>query len=171
MKFKGNQIQITSEKDLTDLESKLSQVQAQYVSFVIFTLTTIINEYIVDPIHESMRGAGVSRKIIDRTYLDVRVEQKGKEVTFHIKSDFITDTGFPVAKIIEFGRKAYTIKPVRKKLLKWLNEGKWVSKHEVKIPKKDAGLYIFNAIKKGQPKVQKELNKRTKKWVSNILKS
>lgn len=171
MKFKGNQILITSEKDLVELDSKVAQIQIQYVAFVVFTLTTILNEYIIDPIHESMRGAGVSRKIIDTTYLDVKAEQKGRVITFHIKSDYISESGFPVAKIIEFGRKAYTITPLKKNLLKWIHEGRWVSKREVHIPKKEAGLYIFNAIKSGQPKVQKELNKRTKKWVSNILKS
>lgn len=171
MKIVGNQIQITNSKDLQELDNKVAQIEAQYAPFIILTLTTILNEYIIDPIQDAMRNAGVSQKVIDRTYLDVHAEKTTNQIVFHIKSDYISESGFPVAKIIENGRRAYTIVPNKKRFLAWLDQGKWHKALKVEMPIKEAGHYILDAILIGQPKVQQEVNIRTKEWLNKILKS
>jgi len=108
--FKGNQILVKTDKDIQELESKMAQIQLQYEPFTIFGLTTIINEEIVDVIHNKMRANGVSQKVIDETFLDNNIMIIGNKVFFSIKSTYQdTDTGFAVAVMIEDGRDAYTI--------------------------------------------------------------
>lgn len=170
MKIQGNTISIQTEKDVRHLEAGLAQIQLQYVPFVVSTLTTLINELIIDPIQDKMRRAGVSSKVIDRTYLDVKAEKQGDTITFHIKSDYVSESGFPVAKMIENGRKAYFVKPVRKKFLSWIKNGTRYFSKGHRIPEKKAGMYIFDTIQSGQPKVQKELNNRTRIWYKAILR-
>jgi hypothetical protein len=165
-----DKIIIRTEKDAQKLEAGMAQIQIEYTPFVVHTLTTLINQLIIDPIQKKMRDANISPKVIDRTYLDVHAEKQGETIIFHIKSDYISDTGFAVAKMIEYGRRAYLIKPKRKKLLSWIKDGKRRFAKQVRMPRKQAGNYIFDGIKRGQPKVQAELNKLTRKWISENLK-
>ena len=51
----------------------MAQIQLQYEPFTIFSLTTIINEEIVDEIHNKMRANNVSSKVINETFLDPQV--------------------------------------------------------------------------------------------------
>lgn len=173
IQVKGSSIIIKTEQDVQELDSKLAQVQLQYLPFVVSTLTTLINVYIVDPIHDTMRAANVSQKVIERTYLDVHAEANSETITFSIKSDYLSDTGFDVARMIEYGRRAYLVVPKFKLFLSWISKktGKRILAKQSHIPEKPALKAIFNAIVMGQPKVQKELNKRTKTWLSEILKS
>lgn len=174
--IRGSSIIIKTEKDAQDIQSKVAQIQMEYISFVVSTLTTAINQIIVDPIQDKMRKAGVSEKVIDRTYLDVQAVKEENSIVFSIKSDYVSDSGFDVAKMIENGRKAYFIKQKIKKMT-WLKDGvrKWAKRYPegigVKIPEKTALHAIIDGITKGQPKVQKYLNDKTKVWVSETLKS
>jgi hypothetical protein len=170
LKIEGNTLIIQTDKDIQHLEAGLAQIELQYISFVISTLTTLLNEFIIDPIQNKMRRAGVSSKVIDRTYLDVKAEKEFQTISFHIKSDYVSESGFAVAKMIEGGRKAYFIRPNKKRFLSWIKQGiRYFSKGH-KIPEKKAGMYVFDTIQSGQSKVQKELNKRTKKWFKDIIR-
>lgn len=169
--LKGSTIIIKNEKDAIDLESKMAQIQMQYIAFVVSTLTTLLNQIIIDKIQQKMRDAKVSAKVIDRTYLATTAERNGQTITFSIMSDYISDSGFDVARMIEYGRRAYFVKPVRKKFLSWIKNGTRFFSKGHKIPQKAALHAIMDTIVSGQPKVQKELNKHTKAWLSEILKS
>jgi len=169
--LKGSNIIIKNEQDLYKMQTALSQIQAQYTPFLVFELTTMINIMIVDKIQEKMRRAGVSRKVIDRTYLDRQVIENGREIIFTIKSDYISETGFPVARMIEYGRRAYTVRVKYKKALSWIDEGVRKFARQTNIPVKPGLFAIVNTIRSETPKIQRELNKRTKKWISSILKS
>jgi len=174
--IQGNKIIIKTEKDFRDLENKLAQIEMDYPAFVVSTVTTLINIHIIDVIQNKMRQAGVSSKVIDRTYLDTHAEKNGSVIIFHIKSDYISESGFPVATIIEHGRKAYFINQKSKRMT-WLKNGirKWAKRYPegigVKIPVKTASNVIFDSIVSGQKVVQEELNKRTKQWITSIVKS
>lgn len=169
--LKGNAIVIKNEQDVYKVETALSQIQAQYTPFLVFELTTMINVMIIDKIHDKMRKAGVSRKVIDRTYLDKQIIENGREIIFTVKSDYISETGFPVARMIEYGRRAYIVRVKYKKALSWIDEGVRRFAKESKIPVKPGLFAIVNTIRSETPKIQKELNRRTKKWMNSILKS
>ena len=171
------QLKVTTEKDFNRLQTKLAQIEGQYPSFLVFTLTTILNQEIVDEIHQKMRSGGVSRKIIDTTFLSTVVQKSNNDITFKIISNFVSDTGFPVARIVENGRRAFTINapdPTEDRPnphLKFIKNGTANYVKNVNIPVKPAAKTIQNTINKKIPTVQRRLNQETKKWFRQILLS
>lgn len=165
---------ISNEKLLDDIEIKLAQIKLQYSGFVVFTTTRLIEEEIVDEIHRKMEGANISKKVIQTTFLDKKVIVEGvraKFVLFFIRSPYVSDTGFPVAVMIERGRRPYVVEVVKKKFLSWLKEGQRYFAKRVKIPRYPARKIIENTIKEKRSVVQRRLNEETKKWIDSILKT
>ena len=176
--FQGNKIIVKTDSDIKELESKMAQIQLQYEPFTIFTLTTIINEEIVDVIHNKMRANGVSQKVIDNTFLDNNIIKLGNKVFFNIKSTYKdTDTGFAVAVMIEDGRKAYTVKapePTEDRPNPHLTpiiDGVQKFLKKADIPVFPAQNNIKTTIQQRTKKVQKRLKTETSKWVRKILRS
>lgn len=176
--FQGNKIIVKTDKDIAELESKMAQIQLQYESFTIFALTSIINQEIVDEIHNKMRGNNVSQKVIDNTYLDNNIIISGNKVFFSIKSTYTDpDSGFAVAVMIEEGREAYTIsapEPTedrpRPHLTPIINGvQKFLKKAD--IPVFPAQRNIENTITGKTTKVQKRLKTDTAKWIRTVLRS
>lgn len=176
--FKNNKIIIKTDKDIKELESKMAQIQLQYEPFTVFSLTTIINQELVDVIQNKMRKNGVSQKVIDTTFLDDNVLIHGNKFFFKIKSTYIDpDSGFPVAVMIEDGRKAYTIKappPTPERPRPHLTpiiggEQKFLKKAD--IPEFPAQKNVESTIRRRIGVVQRRLNRETKKWIRDILRS
>lgn len=176
--FKGNKIIVKTDKDILELESKMAQIQLQYKPFTIFALTSIINQEIVDVIHNKMRANNVSQKVIDNTFLDDTIMIMGNQVFFSIKSTYQDpDTGFAVAVMIEDGRKPYTInappptsdrpKPHLTPIID--GEQKFLKKAD--IPVFPAQRNIRDTIEQRTKSVQKRLQIDTAKWIRKILRS
>ncbi len=176
--LKGNKIIIKTEKDIQELESKVAQIRMQYDSFIVFSLTTIINVETVDKIHEKMRANNVSPKVIHETFLDPNVLIIANKFFFKIKSTYKDpDTGFAVAVMIENGRKEYTIyaspptaerpRPHLTPIIK--GEQKFLKKAD--IPVFPAQKNVKDTIAKNIDKVQNKINKDTRKWISKTLRS
>lgn len=166
---------------LQDLELKLAQIKLQYSGFTIFTLSWIIEQEIVDEIHRQMRNNNVSEKVVETTYLEKRTisSSNTKGLEFFIKSDYVSESGFPVAIMIERGRKEYDVPkfpipptPERPNPhLKYIDkDGKAVYRKKVKIPRKEAGNYIVDTIRDKKPDVVKKFNEVYAGWISSILK-
>jgi len=178
LQLKGNKIIIKTEKDIQELQSKVAQITMQYEAFIVFSLTTIINQEIVDKIQNKMRANNVSRKVIDQTFLDPNVMIIGNKFIFKIKSTYQDpDTGFAVAVMIENGRKEYTIsapEPTAERPRPHLTpiiggEQKFLKK--VKIPVFPAQKNVKDTIAQNIGKVQNKINKDTRKWISKTLRS
>ncbi len=178
LQLKGNKIIIKTQKDIQELQSKIAQIILQYESFIVFSLVPIINQEIVDKIHEKMRSNNVSQKVIHETFLDHNIIILGNKFFFKIKSTYKdTDTGFAVAVMIEDGREAYTISappPTKDRPRPHLTpiiggEQKFLKK--VKIPVFPAQKNVKNTIVKNIGRVQKKINTDTKKWMSKVLRS
>jgi len=176
--FKGNKIIVKNDRDLKELESKMAQIQLQSEPFTVFSLTTIVNEEIVDHIHNRMRSNGVSQKVIDETFLDPNVILLGKKFYFRIKSTYTDpDTNFPVAVMIEEGRKAYTVKapeptPQRPKpRLTPIIDGEQKYLKKADIPEFPAQRNVKSVIEKRTRIVQRRLNRETAKWIRKVLRS
>ncbi len=176
--FQGNKIIVKTDKDILELESRMAQIQLQYESFTIFSLTTIINQEIVDVIHNKMRAKGVSQKVIDSTFLDNNIIILGNTVFFRIKSTYHdTDTGFNVAGMIEDGRRAYTVRappPTAdrpKPHLTPVIEGEQKFLKKADIPVFPAQRNIKNTIQQRTKIVQKKLQTETGKWIRKTIRS
>jgi len=176
--FKGNKIIVKTDKDIAELESKMAQIQLQYESFTIFSLTSIINQEIVDEIHNKMRANGVSQKVIDNTYLDNNIILSGNKVFFSIKSTYIDpDSGFAVAVMIEEGREAYTISAPEPTVdrprphLTPIIDGTQKFLKKADIPVFPAQKNIEQTITQKTNSVQKRLKTETAKWIKKILRS
>lgn len=178
LQLKGNKIIIKTQKDIQEITSKIAQIQMQYNAFIIFSLVTIINQEIVDKIHQKMRSNDVSPKVIHETFLDPQVRIVGNKFFFRIKSTYQdSDTGFAVAVMIENGREAYTIsapEPTEERPRPHLTPiiggvQKYLKK--VDIPVFPAQKNVKDIITKNIDKVQDRINKDTKKWMSKVLRS
>jgi len=178
LQLKGNKIIIKTQKDIQEIQSKVAQIQMQYEAFVVFSLVTIINQEIVDKIHQKMRANNVSPKVIHETFLDQQVRIVGNKFFFKIKSTYQdTDTGFAVAVMIEEGRETYTIsapEPTaerpRPHLTPIINgEQKFLKK--VIIPTFLPQKNVKDTITKNIDKVKNRINKDTKNWMSGVLRS
>lgn len=178
LQLKGNKIIIKTQQDIQEIQSKIAQIQMQYESFIVFSLVTIINQEIVDNIHEKMRSNNVSPKVIHETFLDQQVRIVENKFFFKIKSTYQdTDTGFAVAVMIEDGREAYTIsapEPTAERPRPHLTpiiDGEQKFLKEVDIPVFPAQKNVKDTIAKNIDKVQNRINKDTKKWMSGVLRS
>jgi len=176
--FKGNKIIVKTDSDIQELESKMAQIQLQYEAFTVFALTTIINQEIVDIIHNKMRSKNVSQKVIDETFLDNNMLILGNNLFFSIKSTYTDpDTGFAVAVMIEDGREAYTVsapEPTSDRPRPHLTpiiEGEQKFLKKVDIPVFPAQRNIKDTITQKTKQVQKRLKIDTAKWIRGILRS
>lgn len=163
-------------EEISQKKIRLAQIKMQYQGFAVFTLTRLINQEIIDPIQQAMEMKGYAKKIIERTYLDSKVEGKGrgKVVTFHIKSDYIAEKGFPVAVMMEKGRKAYTVKAKENRPnphLKYIKDGKTEYRKQVKIPRKEGSNIITRTIRSKKKIVGEKFKQAERDWMNGILKS
>lgn len=162
--------------DIRERKFRLAQIKLQYSGWAVFTLSRLINEFIIDEIQKKMEQANYSKKIIERTYLSKKIEGKGKTavLTFHVMSDYISESGFPVAIMMEKGRKSYIVKPHENRPnphLKFIKDGKVNFRKSVKIPKKEGTFIIRNTIHANKEKIQEAFRQSEKTWMNSILKS
>lgn len=69
------------------------------------------DETILTEIHREMESKGISKKIIERTYVGKTEIINGVVVRVHIISDYISDSGFDVGEAREEGTRDHMIKP------------------------------------------------------------
>lgn len=170
---------LAKREEIAQKKLRLAQIKMQYHGFAVFTLTRLINEIIIDPIQRQMESRNYDRKIIERTYLDSKVEGKGRgtQVTFHVKSDYISETMFPVAVMMEKGRKAYSVKapepsPDRPNPhLKFIIDGETKYRKKVKIPRKEGSHIIRDTIRRQKQVLGLRFKQAEKDWFNSILKS
>lgn len=141
----SEEIEIKTESDVMDLVFKLTRFEMQYPKMVTTDAMLVVNEEIVDKIRDTMEEKGYSDKIIQKVRAELVTIDTDGFVEIDIISDFETDESFDVAKMMEEGRVAYKILPRIKDMLKWIFEGRWISKHEVNMPQRP-GDKIFDSV-------------------------
>ena len=95
---------------MSRLKFQLESTSLQINDFAVRTLTELGNKMIIDVMHDQMRAANYSKKIIDRTFL-AGVEIRNDRATLHIISDYTAENGFNVADAREKGTKKHMIQP------------------------------------------------------------
>ena len=79
------------------------------------------DEAILTDIHREMEAAGISKKIIETTYVGNVEIIDGRIARVHIISDYVPDNGFDVGEAREEGTDDHMIRPVKKKALSWID--------------------------------------------------
>lgn len=160
--------------NLENLRFNLAQMKMQYAGFVNFTATKLIEQEIIDLIHTRLAAAGISKKVIETTFLNKKVVSVGSKfqraVFFFVTSNYISETGFPVAVMIEKGRKAFFVKPTKKQALSWLKDGQRFFSKGHEIPAYPARRIIYNTINEKRHTIQERLDAETVLWIRSILK-
>ena len=162
--------------DVGDIKLRVNQIQIEYPYFVEDTLRKLIEELIVKKIHARMSKDGISKKIIDSTHLGSRpYKHRKKSLIWTITSDYRSIDGFPVAVMIEHGRKAFFIKPklpspVRPNpTLKFDVGQKTVFSKGHMIPEYEARKYVHDTVQANKKLVKRELNRKTHEFIRSIL--
>ncbi len=97
-------------EDIKNFGSKVQTLKLQLLQFQGTTVLKIARNKTLHLIHQRMRAAGFSQKIIDGTTL-FNVEFKGpKKVRLHFRSEYFADTGFDVALAREKGTKTHEVR-------------------------------------------------------------
>lgn len=96
-------------EDIKRFRQKITGLKLQLFTFQSFTLRKFANIIIVDKIHQNMRNAGFSEKIIEGTFLD-NIELLGKnKARLFFRSEYFAETGFDVALAREEGTEKHKV--------------------------------------------------------------
>jgi len=95
--------------DLKRFRTKTTSFKIQLLQFQSSTLRKFANMIIVDKIHQNMRDAGFSEKIIERTFLN-NIELRGRtKVRLFFISEYFSNTGFDVTVAREEGTEKHKV--------------------------------------------------------------
>ena len=161
---------ITKLSDLDKLEFNLTNLELFRNDHARDTLTTLVNQIIIDEIQSRMRGFGYSRKIIERTFLERMEFLPNGEAQIHIKSDYFSESGFGVSNAREKGTVRHKIEPKSKdgSLSFFINGQRVYSKGHF-VEGITASHIIENTIQQNTSKVQLEFQRIENQWVSQSL--
>jgi len=105
----GFTIVLRTIEDIKRFRTKITSFKIQLLQFQSVTLRNLANIIIVDKIHQNMRDAGFSEKIIDGTFLD-NIELRGRtKVRLFFRSEYFSETGFDVALAREEGTEDHDV--------------------------------------------------------------
>jgi len=173
-KVRTKGILLDTSNDIKDLQIKVARIKLEYNFFIIKAIEETLQDQLIVPIWNKMRADGRSEKIIRSTRLSKNptIVRPGV-MQWMIISDYTTASGFPVSIMIEFGRKAFTIVPVRAKALHWIDKasGEDVFAMKANIPVFKARKFINNTIRENKRKIQAEINEKTERFIGDILRS
>jgi len=161
-------------KDIDKIQSKVAQIKLQYNAFIVGVIERILNEDMIDIIKRKMADDGRSEKIIRSTRLsDNPIVVSQNTLRWFIISDFKAINGFPVSIMIEEGRRAFTIVPVKAKALHWVDEatGEDIFAKRANIPPFRARKFIANTLRERKKIIQQKVNEQTERFIEDILRS
>lgn len=162
--------------DIGDIKLRISQIQIDYPYFLEKTLGELLEKHILKKIHVKMEQDGISQKVIQSTKIDAKPIRSSKQtVKWSIVSNYTSVSGFPVAVMIEHGRRAFFVEPKEptddrpNPTLKFeINKAVFFSKGHW-IPAYPAKKFVFNTIRDNKKLVQRELNAKTKEFIRIMM--
>lgn len=115
-------IKISSVSELKNLTKKMEALQRTLPFIQKIALEKAADETLLTEIHRQMETEGISKKIIETTYVGDTEIIDGSVARVHIISDYVPDNGFDVGEGREEGTKDHMIRPVKKKALFWIDK-------------------------------------------------
>lgn len=161
--------------DLSRIRFGLGMLQMEFVDFALDLMQSIIEEEIVQPIKQKLRSESYSPKIIAEVRAEVKTRTDTRTITWLIISDFTTPKGFPVAVMIERGRRAYVIfpKPPTQRrprpALKIPTEEGDIFRKKVRMPRLAGNHIVFRTVKKKRNKVRRRFNTEANRFIKEVL--
>lgn len=113
-------IKIRNVKELKQFVNKLLALSRTLPLIQKRALERTADEALLGDIHREMETKGISKKIIETTYVGPIEITQGKVVAIHIISDYVADNGFEVGTAREEGTQDHFI-PRKKKILSWID--------------------------------------------------
>jgi len=159
-------------KNKRDVLLKIGFANQTYIAFIVQALEDILNQEIVSRIQTKMKSKGFSHKISDSVHIaGAPVAKNPGLIAWTIISDYKALDGFPVAVMIEDGRKAYTVVPLDPE--GWLH---WIAKDgsehfskKSKIPRFAATKFVRDTVKERLGIVQEKVDLATQRYIDDIL--
>ena len=161
--------------DLARIRFGIGTLQMEFVDFALDLMQAIIEEEIIQPIKQQLRSESYSPKIIAEVRAEVKTRTDFKTITWLIISDFTTPKGFPVAVMIERGRKAYVIfpkPPSRERpnpALKIPTPDGDIFRKKVKMPRLPGNHIVFRTVRKKRNRVRKRFNTEANRFIKEVL--
>ena len=193
MSFDENSSEVTKISDkMLDTAFHSERFKMLYPAFRIEVTRQLLDDIMLKAIKREMKQKGFSQKIIDSTYIRIdSLDEVTGAVNYTIVSDYTVKSKYgeyDVAKGREEGTSRHWIAPVFAKVLHWISGGPNTGRSRVAIfakrhdnkkgsDKFSTGHYVSGvpelriiqrARERLEPKVQKELNKRTAILLSEV---
>lgn len=166
----SEEVEVKTSDDVMQLVFKLTQFEMNYPRWAQIEALKLVNQEIVDKIRDKMEMKGYSKKITERVRTEFVAIDTDGFIEIDIVSDFEADDGFDVAKMMEDGRKSYTIFPRIKPLLKWIFQGMWFSKHKVEMPERPGDKFVKDVMDEMEDLVQEKLNDNTDQLMESQIR-
>ena len=112
-------------RSVSDLRNFIKKIEAlqRTISFIQKTaLEKAADETILGEIHQEMETEGISKKIIETTYVGKTEIIDGDIARVEIISDYIADNGFDVGEAREEGTTDHEINPKKAKAISWIDQ-------------------------------------------------
>ena len=162
-------IQLYTIEDIKKFRTKIMGLKIQLFQFQSATLRKFADIIITEKIHQNMRDAGFSEKIIEGTYLD-NIEIKGtKKVRLFFRSIYFSETGFDVALGREEGTDDHDVIAGEGKVLP-IPTSSGIIFRKSAHPDGILALYIVrNTVKQMKEPLQDEYNRQQDMWYKKNL--
>jgi len=172
--FRKSKFLIDTAKDIDKIDEKVQRIKLEYNAFIVRLIERILNEDLIQVIQQKMADDGRSVKIIRSTRLSDNPEVVSPtQLRWFVISDFKAINGFPVSIMIEEGRRAFTIVPVKAKALHWVDEdtGEDIFAKRANIPPFKPRKFIEKTIRERKKIIQQKVNEATERFIEDILRS
>jgi len=155
--------------DIKRFRTKITSFQIQLLQFQSVTVRKFANLIIVEKIHQNMRDAGFSEKIIEGTILD-NIELRGRlKVRLFFRSEYFSETGFDVAVAREEGTEKHKIVAGEGKVLP-IPTSEGIIFRKSAHPDGIMALFIVaNTVKQMTEPLQDEYNRQLNLWYQQNL--
>ena len=155
--------------DIERFRTKITGLKIQLFTFQATTLRKFAEIIILDQIHQNMRSAGFSEKIIEGTFLD-NIELIGRtKARLFFRSEYFTQTGFDVALAREEGTKKHKIVAGPGKTLPIPTSGGLIFRKSAEPDGILALFIVSQTVKQLTEPLQDEFNRQQEQWYQNNL--
>jgi len=156
-------------EDIKRFRQKITGLKIQLFTFQSTTLRNFANIIITDKIHQNMRDAGFSEKIIEGTFLD-NIELIGRtKARLFFRSEYFSETGFDVALAREEGTDKHEIVAGKGKVLPIPTSSGIIFRKSANPDGILALFIVANTVKQMTAPLQDEYNRQLDIWYQKNL--
>ncbi len=162
-------IMLRTINDIKKFRLKTTSFKIQLLQFQSVTLRKFADIIIVDKIHQNMKDAGFSEKIIDGTFLN-NIELRGRtKARLFFVSEYFSDTGFDVALAREEGTEKHKVVAGEGKVLPIPTSNGLIFRKSANPDGILALFIVSSTVKQMTEPLQDEYNNQLNMWYQQNL--